>query len=270
MVGWYVCSGGSAAVGPVSMDFLCRGVRAGRVPLTSMVCPVGGTQWIPLVHLPELAPAIADLGQPAPTGDEDLLEGLFEAMHELHLCRDGIEGAAYCLRAGVRHLAAEAAMVHVFDVDRREFFVSNAAGALAAQWLQMRHPEDDPILSRVRLEAATLVIDEARSFLANLDRYRPLLSATSIVAAPLAPGGIFVGAIEFLNPCRASEIAGPCRCVRRAATGEIHRVTWHQQAGVSAAPGALSRWIRAGAQDGRRRPAREAPRRAQTRRRPPP
>lgn len=64
--GWYVRSEGPDAVGPVTTELLIEGVRAGRVPITSLVCPVGGSEWLPLIEFTRLALAIREALPPPP------------------------------------------------------------------------------------------------------------------------------------------------------------------------------------------------------------
>jgi hypothetical protein len=126
-------------------------------------------------------------------------------MNELHLCRDPREGTDYCLRVGMDRLGAQAGVVHAFDVDRREFFVANALGLPAAPtFLTSRQPESDPVLSLARQQEDAVVMQGARSPAAGLERYRAIGDVSSVVAAPLLPAGIFVGAIEFINPADAA------------------------------------------------------------------
>jgi hypothetical protein len=289
------------------MDLLCRGIRAGRVPLTSMICPVGGTRWTPLVRVPQLEQLLSELaekpgtsprilwrrshnwtsefpltyrelaflvpkgttpadakrflrgqlrlvqallaekpagrkvslaafdaafrgtptGRPLATltwkdwresaevnltrrkradtrGEEELLVGLFEAMNELHLCHDAVAGTEYCLRVGMSHLGAKAGLVHGFDVDAREFFVANALGSGAMESRSERYPESDPVLSLARRGEDAVVVQAAHTSAESLGRYRAAGGAGHVVAAPLFPAGLFVGAIEFVDPADPS------------------------------------------------------------------
>jgi hypothetical protein len=63
-VAWYVMNDGSEAIGPVTTEQLVNGIVGGRVPLTSVVCPVGATAWSPLAAYPELAAAVRRFAPP--------------------------------------------------------------------------------------------------------------------------------------------------------------------------------------------------------------
>lgn len=53
---WYVCSDGSV-IGPVGAELIVRGIEAGRVPASALVCRVGCTTWDALLSIPEFAEA---------------------------------------------------------------------------------------------------------------------------------------------------------------------------------------------------------------------
>ena len=63
---WYVQHGSSASVGPVTTDLLAKGVKAGRVPLTASICPLGGKDWVPLATHPYFADVVRELAPPPP------------------------------------------------------------------------------------------------------------------------------------------------------------------------------------------------------------
>ena len=70
---WYV-STGHAAVGPVNLDLIARGVEAGKVPLGAFVRHEAWKVWRPLVELAEITGVdakqvrtddVADVGRPS-------------------------------------------------------------------------------------------------------------------------------------------------------------------------------------------------------------
>ena len=63
---WYVQNHGSDVIGPVTTELLVEGIKKGRVPISSKVCPVGGTSWHPLAEQPEFADAIRHFAPPPP------------------------------------------------------------------------------------------------------------------------------------------------------------------------------------------------------------
>lgn len=56
---WWVTQGGQEPVGPVSTELVVRGLAAGRVPLDSYVCEVGGTAWKPVREVRDFSEAVA-------------------------------------------------------------------------------------------------------------------------------------------------------------------------------------------------------------------
>ena len=45
---WYISADGADPIGPVTLDQLVRGAQAGKIPSDAVVCPEGGTAWMPL------------------------------------------------------------------------------------------------------------------------------------------------------------------------------------------------------------------------------
>ena len=133
-------------------------------------------------------------------GDE-LIADLFEAMHDLHFLRDAIEGADFCLTLALEKMPSQAGLVHLYDIDKREFVVTCARGPGAEQLLLHRHPEGEPLLkAAMRKQRATVVVDATKDGAGNADRYRALGGAKSLVVAPVMLAGRFLGAIELVNP----------------------------------------------------------------------
>jgi hypothetical protein len=54
---WYVQDEGTEVVGPVTTELLLDGIRAGRVPESAQLCPVGGTAWTRATAIPLFAAA---------------------------------------------------------------------------------------------------------------------------------------------------------------------------------------------------------------------
>jgi GAF domain-containing protein len=132
---------------------------------------------------------------------EDLIADLFEAMHDLHFVRDALEGGEFCLTLAMEKLPSQAGIVHLYDIDRREFLVTSTRGAGTGKLLLRRHPESDPLLSAaMRKQRAVVLADAAQSDAATLDRFVALGGARSLIVAPAVQSGRFLGAIELLNP----------------------------------------------------------------------
>jgi hypothetical protein len=132
---------------------------------------------------------------------EDLITDLFESMHELHFLRDAVEGGDFCLALAMDKIPSQAGIVHLYDIDRREFLVTSTRGAAASALLLRRHAEGDAILSSAMGKRRAIVLaDASRSGAAALDRYATLGGARSLIVAPVILSGRFLGAIELLNP----------------------------------------------------------------------
>jgi len=132
---------------------------------------------------------------------EELIADLFEAMHDLHFLPDAIEGGEFCLTLGMQEIPSQIGIIHLYDIDHREFVVSNARGAGAPALLLRRHAETDPMLAAaMRGRRAVVIADADRSDAATLDRYVAVGGARSVIVAPAMQAGRFLGAIELLNP----------------------------------------------------------------------
>jgi hypothetical protein len=132
---------------------------------------------------------------------EDLVADLFEAMHELHFVRDAIEGGEFCLTLAMEKLPSQAGIVHLYDIDKREFLVSSTRGAGTAKLLLRRHAETDAILqAAMNRRRAIVIADATHSGAVAVERYEALGGVRSLVIAPVMEHGRFLGAIELMNP----------------------------------------------------------------------
>ena len=61
---WYVSNEGSEPLGPLATDLVARGILAGKVPVTSLVCAVGDSRWMPLAAVPEFGEALREVAPP--------------------------------------------------------------------------------------------------------------------------------------------------------------------------------------------------------------
>ena len=140
----------------------------------------------------------------APRGrlrSEDLIADLFEAMHDLHFVRDAIEGGDFCLALAMEKLPSQFGIVHLYDIDKREFLITSVRGAGTAKLLMRRHPENDPVLlAAMRNRTALVIAEAAQSDAAALERYGLLGGVRSLIVAPVLQHGRFLGAVEILNP----------------------------------------------------------------------
>jgi hypothetical protein len=134
-------------------------------------------------------------------GDE-LIADLFESMHDLQFLRDAIEGADFCLTLALEKMPSRGGIVHLYDIDRREYVITCAGGIGGETLLLKRSAENDPILSQAMRKRRSLVFSDAKASgdVQLTARYTALGGAESLVVAPVALGGRFLGAIELLNP----------------------------------------------------------------------
>jgi hypothetical protein len=132
-------------------------------------------------------------------GDE-LITALFEAMHDLHFLRDAIEGGDFCLSLAIETLPAAGGIVHLYDIDKREFVVTCTAGKGVERLLSTRSPESDALLLAAMRKRRALVVGDAASHDgAATTRYAPFGGAKHLMVAPVLYGGRFIGAIELVN-----------------------------------------------------------------------
>jgi hypothetical protein len=129
---------------------------------------------------------------------EDLIADLFEGMSDLFFLRDAIEAGDFCLAQVMERLPCQVGLVHLYDIDHREFLITNAQGTNARALLLRRYPENESLLAKAMRGRAALVIDGAQG--GAVERYQALGGARSVIVAPAMLAGRFLGAIELLNP----------------------------------------------------------------------
>lgn len=131
------------------------------------------------------------------SGDE-LITALFESMHDLHFLRDALDGGQFCLALATEVLPARAALIHFFDIDKREWVLACARGKDTQLLLTTRAGKSDELLRECARTRRAVVVANASS--ASSDRYRPLGGARSLIVAPIMQAGRALGAIEIINP----------------------------------------------------------------------
>jgi hypothetical protein len=131
------------------------------------------------------------------SGDE-LITSLFESMHDLHFLRDALDGGQFCLALATEVLPSRAAIIHFFDIEKREWVVACTRGKEMGRLLTMRAPESDEILRDCARKRRALVVPDAGQI--TSERYRQLSGARSLIAAPILQAGRALGALEIINP----------------------------------------------------------------------
>jgi hypothetical protein len=132
---------------------------------------------------------------------EDLIADLFESMHDLHFSRDAVEGGDFCLQLAMAKLPSLAGIVQLYDINHREFLVTNTRGEGTDTLLLRRFPETDSLLAAAMRKRRAVVIGNAvDSEAATNERYVAIGGARSLIIAPVMQAGRFLGAIELVNP----------------------------------------------------------------------
>ena len=131
------------------------------------------------------------------SGDE-LITSLFESMHDLHFLRDALDGGQFCLALATEVLPARAAIIHFFDIEKREWVVACTRGKETHRLLTMRSAEGDEILREAARKRRALVVPNASN--ASAERYRQIGGGRSLIVAPIMQAGRALGALEIINP----------------------------------------------------------------------
>jgi GAF domain-containing protein len=132
------------------------------------------------------------------TGDE-LITSLFESMHDLHFLRDALDGGQFCLALATEVLPARVAIIHFFDVERREWVVACTRGKEGQKLLNVRTPESDELLRSAARKRRALVLPQAADS-ATATRYQSVGGGKSLIIAPIMQAGRALGALEIINP----------------------------------------------------------------------
>jgi hypothetical protein len=157
-------------------------------------------------RLPSLGPVPAPGAvMKARTSGDELIADLFEAMHELDFCTDSMEAASFTLSLVMEKLASDAGVVHLYDIDQREFVVVQTAGTGVSVLRGLRTADSDPLAAEaMRTRDALIVSDPAGDPRVAGHRWQALRNVVgkpvaSIACARVAQGGRFLGLIELCN-----------------------------------------------------------------------
>lgn len=131
-------------------------------------------------------------------------------MHDLHFVRDALEGGDFCLSLAMEKVPARFGVVHLYDIDKREFVVTSTRGAGTGRLLLRRHPETDAVLiSAMRKRRAVVIADAGSSDASTIQRYLDIGGVHSLIVAPVMQAGRFLGAIELANPLDGKPFTEP-------------------------------------------------------------
>ncbi len=212
--------------------------RAGASPVsgsrpTAVAAPVAAPVHVAPVAAPvHVAPVVAPLGPvvapvvmaapvieqppasrpgkkpPAPTpaprapkrvaGDE-LIAVLFESMHDMHFLRDAIEAGDFCLSLAADRLPSRVALIHFYDIDRREYVLVCARGQGTDALLTGRNPESEPVLSAAMRKRRGMLLNDTNKLL-DSPVFKSVNGGASAVVAPVMQAGRFLGTITLVDP----------------------------------------------------------------------
>jgi GAF domain-containing protein len=158
----------------------------------------------------EPPPVIVTSGSPDPipsvpvrrrTG-EDLIGDLFETMHELHFMPDMVSGAEFVQNVLSQTLPCDGMLIHVFDINKREFIVIRASGPNARDALLHITSDPDPRFSQFMRSPGVFKLDTAlddERFSGG--RWQKVgVPVETVLVGGVKQGGRYLGVIELANP----------------------------------------------------------------------
>lgn len=149
-----------------------------------------------------LIPPIDELPDEPPSSQrvvasEELIGTLFERMHELHYLPSLGAGASFVLEMIEEHIACDAALIHVFDMDAREFVVARGLGPRSSDVVLTRTPAAGSHLEDALRRQVTVELDVAGAAAQGTLWRRLGIDVARVVCAPVHQGGRDLGAIEL-------------------------------------------------------------------------
>lgn len=143
------------------------------------------------------AKPVVRVRKPTPGGMADIVADVFEVMHDLHFSRDVHEGADFVLALVQEKLQSEYAIVQLYDINRREFVVSRAAGPNAEATVGGRTSEREPLIAEAMRRRVPFVIDPAQDGRVRGGRWMALgAEPHAVMVVGVVQGGRFLGMIE--------------------------------------------------------------------------
>ncbi len=133
---------------------------------------------------------------------EDLIGELFETMHDLHFMRGIADGAEFMLAAVESIVPCEGVLIHVFDINTRQFVVVRAKGPGTMQVILHRTPDSDPFFNAVMRRPGSVAIhDIAHDPRVLGPRWDTLgVKPQRALCGPVRQGGRYLGLLEVVNP----------------------------------------------------------------------
>jgi hypothetical protein len=133
---------------------------------------------------------------------EDLIGELFEEMHQLHFMPDIVTGAEYVLNVLTRTMPCDGVIVHVFDINKRQFVAVRAAGPRSASVLLYRTPDTFALFRDAfrRMSAVSFQVVPADESYAGGRWERLGVTPQAALCGAVKQGGRYLGVIELANP----------------------------------------------------------------------
>jgi hypothetical protein len=149
-----------------------------------------------------LIPPVDDLPETPPSSQrvvasEELIGTLFERMHELHYLPSIAAGASYVLEMIEEHIRCDAALIHLFDIDAREFVVARGLGPGSRDVLLTRTPAAGSHLEDALRRQVTIELDVSGARAQGTLWPRLGVDVARAVCAPVHQSGRYLGAIEL-------------------------------------------------------------------------
>jgi len=135
-----------------------------------------------------------------------LVGAVFEALHELHFLSDVKEAAHFVRRVIEEKMQPSVALVHLYDINSRHFVVMSALGDRAEVLAEYATPDDDVLAAEImRGEEAMLILEPASDPRLARGRWRLAEPKRSVLCAPVAVDGRYLGLLEIADPKDGSE-----------------------------------------------------------------
>jgi GAF domain-containing protein len=133
---------------------------------------------------------------------EDLIAELFETMHDLHFMSGVADGAEFVLAAVDSIVPCEGVLIHVFDINSRQFVVVRAKGPGTMQAVLHRTPDSEPFIHAVMRRPGSVAIQDVQKDARVLGpRWDALgVRPARALCGPVRQGGRYLGLLEVVNP----------------------------------------------------------------------
>jgi hypothetical protein len=133
---------------------------------------------------------------------EDLIGELFETMHDLHFMSGVADGAEFVLATVDSVVPCEGVLIHVFDINARQFVVVRAKGPGTMQAVLHRTPDSEPFINSVMRRPGSVAIHDVQKDARVLGpRWDTLgVQPARALCGPVRQGGRYLGLLEAVNP----------------------------------------------------------------------